>query len=72
MQNRVIFTAQDYAAQLVEASNYLTANYAGLTIEAGARAAGRGRRLRGEIVALMQAAVQAGSEAAADRPPGRW
>src|SRR5215217_8171431 len=34
VQNRVIFTAQDYTqAQLVEASNYLTQNYAGLTIE---------------------------------------
>ena len=35
VQNRVIFTAHDYTqAQLQEASNYLTANYAGLTIEA--------------------------------------
>src|ERR1700712_1649239 len=34
VQNRVIFTAQDYTqSQLIEASNYLTAHYAGLTIE---------------------------------------
>ena len=34
VQNRVIFTAQDHTQnQLVEASNYLTAHYAGLTIE---------------------------------------
>jgi len=31
VQNRVIFTAQDYtSSQLQEASNYLTAHYAGL------------------------------------------
>ena len=68
VQNRVIFTAQDYTqSQLIEASNYLTAHYAGLTIDAV-----RMRRktevvaLRSEIAVLMQAAVQAGSEAHAD------
>jgi heat-inducible transcriptional repressor len=65
VQNRVIFTAQDYThAQLVEASNYLTAHYAGLTIEAvRERLKSEVDALRGEIAALMQAAVQAGSEA---------
>ena len=39
VQNRVIFTAQDYTQnQLVEASNYLTAHYAGPDHRAGARA----------------------------------
>ena len=68
VQNRVIFTAQDYTqAQLVEASNYLTANYAGLTIEeVRERLKTEVDALRGEIAALMQAAVQAGSEAIAD------
>jgi len=68
VQNRVIFTAQDYTqAQLVEASNYLTAHYAGLTIEqVRERLRGEVDALRGEIAALMQAAVQAGSEAIAD------
>src|SRR3989344_3870886 len=34
VQNRVILTAQDYnPAQLVEASNFLTEHYSGLTIE---------------------------------------
>jgi len=34
VQNRVIFTAQDYTqTQLIEASNYLTAHYAGLTLD---------------------------------------
>jgi heat-inducible transcriptional repressor len=65
VQNRVIFTVQDYTqAQLVEASNYLTANYAGLTIEqVRERLKGEVDALRGEIAALMQAAVRAGSDA---------
>ena len=68
VQNRVIFTAQDYtSAQLLEASNYLTAHYAGLTIEeVRERLKTEVDALRGEISALMQAAVQAGSEAIAD------
>jgi heat-inducible transcriptional repressor len=68
VQNRVIFTAQDYTPpQLVEASNYLTAHYAGLTIEAvRERLKSEVDALRGEIAALMQAAVQAGSQAHAD------
>jgi len=68
VQNRVIFTAQDYTqAQLVEASNYLTAHYAGLTLEqVRERLRTEVDALRGEIAALMQAAVQAGSEAIAD------
>jgi heat-inducible transcriptional repressor len=69
VQNRVIFTTQDYTqAQLVEASNYLTAHYAGLTIEAvRERLKSEVDALRGEIAALMQAAVQAGTEMAEDQ-----
>jgi heat-inducible transcriptional repressor len=68
VQNRVIFTAQDYTqAQLIEASNFLTAHYAGLTIEdVRERLKTEVEALRSEIAALMQAAVQAGSEAMAD------
>jgi heat-inducible transcriptional repressor len=64
VQNRVIFTAQDYTqAQLVEASNYLTQHYAGLAIEeVRERLAREVDALRGEIAALMQAAVQAGTQ----------
>jgi heat-inducible transcriptional repressor len=67
VQNRVIFTQQDYtAAQLLEASNYLTAHYAGLTIEeVRERLKTEVDALRGEIAVLMQAAVQAGSDAMA-------
>jgi heat-inducible transcriptional repressor len=68
VQNRVIFTAQDYTqSQLIEASNYLTANYRGRTIEeVRERLKTEVDALRGEIATLMQAAVQAGSEAHAD------
>ena len=68
VQNRVIFTAQDYSqSQLQEASNYLTHHYAGLTLEeVRERLKTEVEALRGEIAALMQAAVQAGSEAMAD------
>jgi len=65
VQNRMIVTSRDYTqSELVEATNYVNAHYAGLDIE------GMRDRLRSEIVALrdeiallMQAAVQAGSEA---------
>ena len=68
VQNRVIFTAQDYTqSQLIEASNYLTQHYAGLTIEAvRERLKTEVDTLRGEIAALMHAAVQAGHEAHAE------
>ncbi|MBK7277043.1 MAG: heat-inducible transcriptional repressor HrcA [Betaproteobacteria bacterium] len=68
VQNRVIFTARDHSqAELLEASNFLNAHYAGLTLEEV-----RGRlktevdALREEIAQLMQAAVQAGTEAMAE------
>ena len=68
VQNRVIMTAHDYTqSQLIEASNYLTAQYAGLTIEeVRERLKSEVDALRGEIAALMQAAVQTGSEAMQD------
>ena len=68
VQNRVIFTACDYTqAQLIEASNYLTTHYSGRTIEeVRERLKTEVDALRSEIAALMQAAVQAGSEAIAD------
>ncbi len=64
VQNRVLFTSRDYAQnELVEASNYLNAHYAGLTIEAvRERLTSEMEALRADIAALMQAAVQAGGE----------
>ncbi len=68
VQNRVVFTAQDYTpGQLQEASQHLTAHYAGRTIEeVRERLRTEVDALRDEIAALMQAAVQAGTEAHAD------
>ncbi len=68
VQNRVIFTVRDHTqSELVEASNFLNANYAGLSIEdVRARLKGEIDVLRVEIAALMQAAVQAGTDALAE------
>jgi heat-inducible transcriptional repressor len=65
VQNRVVFTAHDYTqSQLVEAANFLNANYAGLSIEQVRESLkSEVDKLRGEIAELMQAAVQATSEA---------
>ena len=68
VQNRVLFTVHDYTqSQLVEATNYLNTHYAGRSIE-DVREGLKHEvdALRGEIATLMQAAVQAGSEAASD------
>jgi heat-inducible transcriptional repressor len=68
VQNRVIFTARDYSqGELIEATNYLNMHYAGLSIEeVRERLKHEIEALRGEIAALMQAAVQAGSEVLAE------
>jgi len=65
VQNRVLFTDTDYTQQqLLEAANFLNAHYAGMAIEqVRERIKGELERLRGEIAALMQAAVQVSSEA---------
>jgi heat-inducible transcriptional repressor len=65
VQNRVIFTETDYTqSQLIEASNYLNTHYAGLAIEqVREKLKGEMEQLRGEIAALMQAAVTVSSEA---------
>jgi heat-inducible transcriptional repressor len=65
VQNRVIFTESDYTqSQLVEAANFLNANYAGLELEqVRTRLKAEVEQLQGEIAQLMQAAVQVSSEA---------
>ena len=62
VQNRVVFTARDFVqSELMEATNYLNAHYAGLTLEeVRERLKHEVEALRGEIASLMQAAVQAG------------
>jgi heat-inducible transcriptional repressor len=71
VQNRVIFTARDHTqGELVEATNYLNAHYAGLAIEeVRERLKHEIEALRGEIAALMQAAMLTG-EAMAERNEG--
>ncbi len=64
VQNRVIFTETDYTqSQLVEAANFLNTQYAGMAIEqVRERLQCEVEDLRGEISALMQAAVNVSSE----------
>jgi heat-inducible transcriptional repressor len=68
VQNRVIFTAKDCTqSELVEASNILNTHYSGMTIEEmRERLKSEVDELRGDIAALMQAAVQAGGDAMAE------
>ncbi len=68
VQNRVIFTAQDYSqSQLVEASNILNAHYSGLSLdEMRERLKREVDQLRSDIATLMQQAVQAGGEVMAE------
>jgi len=68
VQNRLLLTDVDYTpAQLVQSANYLNQNYAGLAFDdIHARLHGEVSQLRDDMARLMQAAVEAGSEAMAD------
>jgi heat-inducible transcriptional repressor len=65
VQNRVVFTETDIAQnKLVEAANFLNQNYAGLAIEqVRERIKSEVQALQDEIAQLMQAAVNASSDA---------
>ncbi|MFP8779068.1 heat-inducible transcriptional repressor HrcA [Hydrogenophaga sp. RWCD_12] len=65
VQNRIIHTQVSFSqSQLLEASNFLNAHYAGLTMEeVRGRLRNEVEALRGEIASLMQAAVDIGAEA---------
>ena len=65
VQNRVIFTDVDYnQSQLLETANFLNAHCAGLSMEqVREKLKSEVETLRGEIAALMQAAVNASTEA---------
>lgn len=69
VQNRIIHVAHTLSPSLlVETSNYLNANFAGLSFEeVRERLHGELTHLRSEIAALMKAAVEAGSEAMAEQ-----
>jgi heat-inducible transcriptional repressor len=64
VQNRILMTNTDYSpSQLVEASNYINSNYAGLDFESvRARLRLELDGLRADITALMNQAVEASSD----------
>ncbi len=68
VQNRLLLTEVDYSpAQLTQSANYLNQNFAGLSFDqVRARLTGELRQLREDMGSLMQAAVEAGSEAMAE------
>jgi heat-inducible transcriptional repressor len=68
VQNRVIITPGDHTqAQLIEATNFLNAHYAGMSIDdVRERLKTEVEALSADIAALMRAAVQAGSDAMAE------
>jgi len=68
VQNRILHTDRSYTLQqLLEASNFLNEHYAGQPLQTvRALLAEELRQLREDVVALMTAAVDAGSEALAD------
>jgi len=68
VQNRLLLTDSDYTpAQLIQSANYINQNYGGLAFdEVRARLQNEVRQLRDDMGRLMQAAVEAGSEAMAD------
>jgi len=68
VQNRLLLTDTDYTpAQLVQAANYINQHYGGLAFdEVRQRLQVELRQLRDDMTRLMQAAVEAGSEAMTD------
>lgn len=69
VHNRLLLTEVDYTpSQLVQAANYLNQNFGGLTFEdARQRINHELRQLRDDMTSLMQAAVEAGSDAMAEQ-----
>lgn len=65
VQNRLLLTDVDYnPSQLVQAANYINQHYAGLSFDdVRMRLQGELRQLRDDMTRLMQAAVEAGSDA---------
>lgn len=69
VHNRLLLTDVDYSpSQLVQAANYLNQNFGGLSFEdARQRINHELRQLRDDMSRLMQAAVEAGSDAMAEQ-----
>ena len=68
VQNRLMVTDRDYTpSQLIEAANYINANYAGMSFDdVAVRLRGELDRLQVDMTALMQAAIAAGNDALAN------
>lgn len=68
VQNRLLLTDADYTpSQLIQSANYINQNYGGLSFDqVRLRLQGELQQLRDDMGRLMQAAVEAGSEAMAD------
>jgi len=65
VQNRILFTGRDFSAsELIEAANYFNQHYSGQSFEdVRARLQGELRELRRDMIQLMTAAVDAGTDA---------
>ncbi len=68
VHNRLLLTDADYTpTQLIQSANYINQNYGGLSFDdVRLRLTGELRQLRDDMGRLMQAAVEAGSEAMAE------
>lgn len=68
VQNRLLLTDADYTpSQLIQAANYINKNYAGFSFDqVRTKLQGELRQLRDDMTRLMQAAVEAGSDAMSD------
>jgi heat-inducible transcriptional repressor len=68
VQNRLLLTEADYApSQLAQAANYINQHFSGLSFEeVRLRLQGELRQLQDDMTSLMQAAVEAGSDAMAE------
>ena len=68
VQNRLLLTEVDYTpSQLIQSANYINQHYGGLSFDdVKIRLQGELRQLRDDMSRLMQAAVEAGSDAMTD------
>jgi heat-inducible transcriptional repressor len=68
VQNRLLLTDTDYTpSQLIQAANYINKNYSGCSFDqVRTKLQGELRQLRDDMTRLMQAAVEAGSDAMSD------
>jgi heat-inducible transcriptional repressor len=72
VQNRLLLTEVDYTpSQLVQSANYINQNYGGLSFdEVRLRLQTELRELQSDMTRLMQAAVEAGSQAMSEDDTG--